>query len=904
MNATKNDVLTLKIADALRLISANQLQELAEDMAVVTYPDRFYGQPLIRQGRNVSAQTTKGWPDAYVTTGINVADGIEATRDQNNWEKHLGEDLKKANDPARFDLSGYFFIGGNPKDEPEAKKVADWMNAFISYGIPASKVQILVGKHLAMELADPKYARIRQSYLGIPSQGTYFEASDQAWTASREEGLFHPSKSDFSNGFVYRPAITAAVMQQLLTDGEAYVLGNGACGKTTLAQSISLDSQFVLSPVYVLDLARLSPGATNGELMNEMLELSGRNVLFVIDNTHIDERRAESILSYWKEFCKPANARILLMGRRTKGGKVPRLGHLSPQKLEVTEKDLAGIVGCLFRHHGRQLSGVPEEALQTWVTTFGGNLLNTSEKGVDLVAFSAAVSQRSANLLFEDWRLTEVDAYQAIRQRYLEKVAVTAERENLFRMAALAEYEIPVPLAALPHPAIGLGRLRSLGLILEHQQNFSMVHAALGNLLLSAAAFNGVAAERDAAAKAAPALCARMIVRSSIEVEKQQLRAVLRSALNAPQWLQGCAGLADVGTVLSVGLREKNSPVAMVANQLQSNQSLIQLVKATRSLEAITFFARRLQLLGLSGIATEVLSIAPKDRWQALEPTLLHASASETIGFLKTVPDPEQLLKQVSSTNWNGARRQARFETASATSQLCRYLESVDARKLAAAPALSFIENFEVSALRSSDLGDISNLVRYAQAGEPILLEFFGKLTASGWLDAAFANTRQGQLCGALMSFNNNLSTLVRQVIFSPALQTRIDTELKDVKGDDHILVARAVCLLGAAVAFWPVLTPVSNWQWPQGLSIATVYNARAPTSGALEVGMYELQFWSGLRWLAAQQVNMPRTVPPAFGDAFLARLRNTQAPTPMGQAYKDQLVLWGEACRQKGWQL
>jgi len=904
MVASKNDALILRIADKLRLIAAHELQALAEDMAVLTCPDRYYGRPLIRQGRNAFAQTTKGWPDAYVATGTNIVDGIEATRDQNKWEKHLREDLAKAKDPKHLNLSGYFFVGGNPKDEPQAKTVAHWMNEFISYGIPASNIQLLIGKHLAIELADPKYARVRQDHLGIPFQGTYFEASDQAWTASREKGLFHPSKSDFSSGFVYQPAITTAVIHQLLTEAEAYVIGNGACGKTTLAQSISLDSRFLLSPVYVLDLARLSPFATNGELMNEMLELSGKRVLFVIDNTHVDEQRAEMLLSYWKEFCKPADVRLLLMGRRTRAGKAPRLGHLSPQKLEVSQMDLTGIVKCLFHHHQKNFAGVPEEALESWIATFGGNLLHTSEKGVDLVAFSAAVSQRSADLLSGDWRLSAEDVLQAVRQRYLEKVDIAEDRANLIRVAALAEYEIPVPLAALPYPATGVARLRELGLILEHQQNLSMVHAALGNLLLSAAAFFRVAAERDAAARAVPALCARMILRSSSEEEKLRLRAVLSAALDAADWLQDCAGLPDIGTALSVSLRAKDSAVAVVANQLQGNQRLIHLVKTTRSLEAITFFSKRLKSLGLASIAAEVLSTSTKDRWLALEPTFLHASASETIGFLKTVSDPAQLLKQISLDKWNAARAAARFETASATSQLCRYLESNKARGLAAAPAKCFIEHLKDGALHSSDLGDISNVVRYADASEASLLRFFDELKASGWLAEAFANTRQGQLCGALMSFNNTLSTLVRQAIFIPELRERIDKELQEVRGHDPALVARAVCLLGAAVALWPSLAPVSNWRWPQGLSIATVYNSRAPTSGASKVGMYELQFWSGLRWLAAQQVNMPQAVAPAFGAAFLARLQNAQAPTPMGQAYKDQLIVWSEACQKRGWRL
>ena len=56
--------LELRITEKLRTLPAVALQWLAEDIALIRDPKRY--KNLFGQGRNAEAQTTKGWPDAYV----------------------------------------------------------------------------------------------------------------------------------------------------------------------------------------------------------------------------------------------------------------------------------------------------------------------------------------------------------------------------------------------------------------------------------------------------------------------------------------------------------------------------------------------------------------------------------------------------------------------------------------------------------------------------------------------------------------------------------------------------------------------------------------------------------------------------------------------------------------------
>src|ERR1043166_6468139 len=107
-----------KVRQKLQQIHPVTLQKLAEDLACVKFPQRFGRNILRRAGRNDEDQTTKGWPDAFVSTGQNEVDGIEATRQSQTWKAHLETDIAHAKDPAYLNLSGYVFVGGYPGEAP------------------------------------------------------------------------------------------------------------------------------------------------------------------------------------------------------------------------------------------------------------------------------------------------------------------------------------------------------------------------------------------------------------------------------------------------------------------------------------------------------------------------------------------------------------------------------------------------------------------------------------------------------------------------------------------------------------------------------------------------------------------------------------------------------------------
>lgn len=168
-----------QIKRGLQHISAHDLQVLAEQLAVLKFPDRFRNRVIVRNGRNADSQTTKNWPDAYVIGTGNKVDGIEATRDKSNWKKHLQSDLTKARNPEEHNLSGYVFVGGYPANGPSAAEAEEWIEEFEKAGVPKDRIAILVGFSLAAELMDARYAQIRHKHFGILTRPKGFEAMSE-----------------------------------------------------------------------------------------------------------------------------------------------------------------------------------------------------------------------------------------------------------------------------------------------------------------------------------------------------------------------------------------------------------------------------------------------------------------------------------------------------------------------------------------------------------------------------------------------------------------------------------------------------------------------------------------------------------------------------------------------------
>ncbi|UVL46805.1 hypothetical protein LOY57_03090 [Pseudomonas moraviensis] len=921
--SAEDNVLVMQITERLRTISPNDLQILAEEMAILACPARFKGRPLIRQGRNGEGQTTKGWPDAYVLTSPGIVDGIEATREGQSWSKHLNEDLKKASDNKNFNLSGYFFVASYPDHEPSAAEIKEWSEKFVSAGILAENIQLMIGKHLALELARPEYAQIRQSLLGLASSSIYFERIRDNMLLKRSSSLAQPTEFEFRSGKVFEPSVTSSVLDKLKGEGICLVRGHGACGKTTLAYWIGLSDSYHPAPVYYIDLTDLPIDATIGVIKNELVELNGPGVLFVIDNIHINENWAEVLLNHWRQYCKKSGSHLLLLGRETGAKEGTSLGNVAPIIMRAGKKEFRQLVKLRCGDDVK----LTELILDQWLEIFGGRRglsRGNSMVVVDLIAFGAALEQRKAYIKAGNLNLSCSDAVAAVRERYLQPISDPQVLENLCRLAAVSEFELRVPRTALKHPAAGLENdCITKGLVLSHGDRFALAHAALGPLLLEAAPQWDIQSERILIAKEFPYLGLGMVRAGMEHDEREILIDVISETLKSGSWLKYCSNLHDVSGIAISAIRTLKFDHAILDAVIGGNRSLKKLILKTRSLETLTSTAARLKSVGLTRTADIILEPSDSQSLTVLLGNITSARSGEVLGFLKSLSRSKciELLDKINTENWITSRSVVAIDYASTTCQLCRHLESVGRKDLAASPALELIKRFDLSHLFRSDLGDISNLIRLGSPEDNALESFIGHLIDTGWLSHAYLETRSGQLCGALMSFANTMPTHLTGMLIIPAATSRIESEAlklqkllmsteeeyncdywpktsqeKKLPFDvaKNRSVARFVCILGAGYALWGPSFPIIQWTWPEHATIEDVYFSRSPSdSESYKLGMYELQYWLGLRFLTHIKTNLPSITDEKLIDSFVKRLQMTPAPTARGSVLRNSLLKW-----------
>ncbi|WP_416638418.1 hypothetical protein [Pseudomonas sp. OHS18] len=140
------------------------------------------------------------------------------------------------------------------------------------------------------------------------------------------------------------------------------------------------------------------------------------------------------------------------------------------------------------------------------------------------------------------------------------------------------------------------------------------------------------------------------------------------------------------------------------------------------------------------------------------------------------------------------------------------------------------------------------------------------------------------------MSFSNTVPIQLRDQIFTPEVLRRLSQEAEalDIKKPRDI--ARFLCMLGATYALWGNSIPVFPWNLPKDTDIKELYSSRAAKpKNALYAGMYEIQFWLGLKYLACVAKNIqPQNIDRDFAESFVKRLKNTPPPTELAAEQKN----------------
>jgi hypothetical protein len=909
-NSRVDETLLARIVERLKTISANDLQALAEEIALIKFPQRFSSATLLRQGRNVESQTTKGWPDAFVQTGPNEVDAIEATREGQSWTRHLDDDLKKTQDAAHYELSGYFFVAGYPTHEPTASEITEWVNKFVSAGVTISRVSLLVGKHLAFELCGPLYAQVRHRVLGLQVSPSAFQLLMPGFLGDNRLGTFQPSPEDFANNRVSPPALLSTVLHRLNKDGCALLRGHGASGKTTLAQLLAQHPQITPLPTYYLDLGATRTDEILGAALNDMAAFGGRRVTFVVDNIHLDEQLAKSILEHWRRTGSAAGTTLLLQGRELSNAFGTPLGDLKPDVLRAREPEMLSIVGRMFDRLGKPRPTFSQEDVKRWTRVFGGDPADPATT-VDLIAFGAAVEQRMPQLARGDGRLSEQDAVEAVGTRYLQPLRDTAEWDNVLTLAALAEYEIPLTPESLP-TKIDTFPISSqrLGIVLtqktagkEPYQTYRLAHPALGRLLLAAANRSHlIQTDRVRIATDNPSIGIRILARSTDPDESSNVSEAIKLSISTPNWIKRCANLYEVTAVIRTALRRGLCTSSHIDKGLSADPDFYRILRRTRSLESINSLVSWAKQFELNAIL-ELVSTLAKDSEADLVRTLYVSRLDDIAALIRMHPNGASILERVDNVAWNRARGTQPVEPATQTLSALRLFARLGRHDLCTVPGNLFFDQFQTSLWHQCNISHLSQLFRLARPKEIPGKALVETLVTSGWLATAMETTSLGHLCGGLMSLGNYMDPTIRNMLVGPPLEARVRREASSNFGANKKLDIRKIGLVGAYANLAGQAPTGLTFKWRDDGHLRQLLDRVAPRHRPDVLGMWELQFWLGLKALV-ESGHDAITVPTDHGNAFLRRLEAASPPTSQAQTTKEALLGWLRKCAAQNWVL
>lgn len=489
-----------QIAAKLVSLSNEDAQRIAEDYVRIRYPERFpyFGfRAFSPEGKSRS-----GWPDASSIGTDGKIDGVEATHTASRAGvvKHLEEYLEKAKALKAGQLAGFLHVSVSPKASFVPDEIKDWTDKFVEAGFARDRVELVFGQGLVEILTGPEFARTRIEILGIQDLPTHFRLyRSKIGPDERRLGRsFIPSWEDFEKNRVHRPQAAETVAERLDRDRLALVRGIGASGKTVLAWLLAQDVVQRGLPAYSFDFAdypNLTPDVVNA-LISDLKRFAHQDVLFVLDNIHLEETSAKEMFLAWEEIPLSQRPRLLLVGRETRTAKGSAIAglKLDALPLRARQAELRGVFRRLtLREHAEDwLPEPPEAELTNWLRTFGGNPENT-ETTADLIVFSAAVARRMRDLCRGRWQLTQRDAVEQVKEVYLSKLS-PPEQENLIRLCIAEEFELGIPPEALADKKAALtASNEKLGIVFRDEigakkqyVRYRLVHAALGELLLSA----------------------------------------------------------------------------------------------------------------------------------------------------------------------------------------------------------------------------------------------------------------------------------------------------------------------------------------------------------------------------------------------------------------------------------
>lgn len=885
-------------------------ERLAASYAQLAYPERF---------RELVPISGNHWCDAYVQLPDGRIDVLEFTHRKADWEAHLKEKLDHAEGLGPGRLAGFFYVSWCPEPGPEALK--PYYDRCRHLGIAEEKTAFVFRKRLVRELGDRRFARLWTEILNLPCHCHPFEPIRgtrccQPGRPGTDFRSFVPTREEYDQGLVHRPAIAAAVEEQLQRRGWALVRGRPGSGKTVLATSIALGLCFGAAPAYYLDLA---DDPEVGPALDAIVGRGAQGVLFILDNVHLDEEFARKVFEHWSSF--PQGSSLLMTGRHVTAPPDPRgwprpLEHLgSPEPFEPTAHDLGGVLRRLMaRAMPPAITPQPPPAvLAAWHRTFGA----------DLIAFSAAVAQQVEDLRAGDWNLRVSSADQYVERAYFQD-ATPEERRDLLLLSAMADIELNTPQEALESGGllrhVADGRVERLERGRERYVQFRLPHPGWGGLLRSAA--RSTAPPLDALVRVALANPSRGFLaaaRFDAAGRSDERDAVLASLAGLPGGV--ARALLASGTVAYFRVNLERLAKWEIRSEEQIDAEL------AAPAPGLPPDAQNAAILGKAALRTPLEFLAsflayaetrlPRankglrefleqpENVKVLGEAALRTPLANLVSFLDSVAFAEKVVAAVDRDGWEQARAAVREYDPGLFLRAARAFERLGRPDLAEAPAEAFVRGAQRSHWDATTCGivHLSYILRLGhRAGTEAILGFLERILSASWLRDQYASCEPGPLAGAMFALWGFQDEAVLNRFRTAALRGNLQRHLRGLARPADDAIFGTLQLLGCC-RLLAIDTTCTGVLWPTSGRLRRVLELAAPAPGATAIGHVQVQFWLGLREMARLRSDRVG-VPAEAGEQVRGLWRVSAPPSDRHAAFNAWMLDWLDRCSQAGWVL
>jgi hypothetical protein len=457
------------LAAVARLGGGVAFQQLADDFLrrwKLKYRD------LTPYGRSPDA-TNNRWPDSYVDRNGHVY-LVEATNDRGRQK--VTDDIRKAHERvsafAEGEVAEVIVVSGRAIPRPE--DISKWRSSFNALGIT---LVVVTPTKLALELRDGRFAQLWRT-LNLRYHVRPFHILRTASFLHPQRHDPRPTLEELEDTLDQSGPTALSIERQLGSSRCAIVRSAGGAGKTILAAHLGLRHERGGGASYYLDLSSdLRHQDARERAIDSLVEFADRDVLFIVDNIHLDESFVYDLAAAWKAFGNSST--LLLCGQRglDRGDMVEKLLNVSASELKVRDDDLRAIYSRLARRIAGDDAPLPPHRIpKSWRRVQD-----------DLVLFSAAISNRLETIIAtHNFDIEPADAHDEVRRRYL----FDASRvPALVTVATLTALELLTPDDVIDRGLIEKSAADGAVERLEigRRSFYRLTHPRLARLLLEAA---------------------------------------------------------------------------------------------------------------------------------------------------------------------------------------------------------------------------------------------------------------------------------------------------------------------------------------------------------------------------------------------------------------------------------